>query len=74
MSVRFPPWLARFDFAFTPDNDFQRDKDSFVSPFSIGTAFYSRLSANLIIPTGAAKILKFYNFYGNYIDSTTNRS
>jgi len=34
-----PVGPARFDFAFNPDNDPQRDEDSFVFHFSVGTAF-----------------------------------
>jgi outer membrane protein assembly complex protein YaeT len=34
-----PVGPARFDFAFNPDNNSQRDEDSFVFHFSVGTAF-----------------------------------
>jgi len=34
-----PVGPARFDFAFNPDRDSQRDEDTFVFHFSVGTAF-----------------------------------
>jgi len=34
-----PVGPVRFDFAFNPDNNSQRDEDSFVFHFSVGTAF-----------------------------------